>query len=58
MIAGFTQFNNMEWYDTNHMFFRSESRDSGELNKPQIIKPAVLPWNFMRTPESIQLPKP
>jgi hypothetical protein len=58
MIAGFTQFNNMEWYDTNHMFSRSESRDSGELNKSQIIKPAVLPWNFMRTPEAIQLPKP
>jgi hypothetical protein len=58
MIAGFTQFDNMEWYDTNHMFSRSESRDSGELNKSQIIKPAVLPWNFMRTPEAIQLPKP
>ena len=58
MIAGFTQFNNMEWYDTNHMFSRSESRDSGELNKSHIIKPAVLPWNFMRTPEAIQLPKP
>jgi hypothetical protein len=57
-IDVFTRFEDIEWYDTNHLVFRSESRDSGNLNKSQNTQPATLPWNLFRSPADTRVFKP
>lgn len=58
LIDVFTRFEDIEWYDSNHLMFRSESRDSGNLNNSQNTQPAALPWNLFRSPADTPVLKP
>jgi hypothetical protein len=57
-IDVFTRFEDIEWYDSNHLIFRSESRNSGNLKKSQNTQPAALPWNLFRSPADTRGFKP